>query len=314
MPTHTYELPVAKLLHYGGCKGFQTWPNYVQELGLTVDHIPALLQMLQDEELWTFFAEDYDLEDEYLAAGISSKNALWAPIHAWRSLGQLQAAEAVNPLAEVLQKYDYDWCWEEIPDVYGLIGAEAIDPLDELLSAKIHYNSKISLVSGVGKIVKTFPELRDRGVAVLTQQLSNYKNHHRSVNGSLIAELLDLNALESVPVMEEAYKAKKVDEMFVGSWARVQIDLGLKQEADFTAEELAIHYTPAQQQKLANIRAYVDRQQLKSSNSGLFTQGPGFEPAEFKNIASQVDHPKLSDKSGFGGGAKPSPKKGKKKK
>ncbi|MBD2105540.1 hypothetical protein [Nodosilinea sp. FACHB-13] len=34
------------------------------------------------------------------------EKALWAPIHAWRSLGQLQAVEAIQPLAQVLQQHD----------------------------------------------------------------------------------------------------------------------------------------------------------------------------------------------------------------
>ncbi|WOD38196.1 hypothetical protein [Nodosilinea sp. E11] len=222
MTLHTYQPPVDALLHYGECQGVNAkdWPNYVQEFGLTADYVPALIQMAQDEQLWAFFEGDYDREDEFRAAGIDPDAALWAPAHAWRSLGQLQAAEAIAPLADVLQRYD-------------------------------------------------------------------------------------------LAAMEAAYSAKKVDEMFVGSWARVQVDLGLKQESDFTAEELAIHYTPKQEQMMANIKAFVKQQQAPPPQS--LPRQLGTKPPEFRDIAAQKGGKKLAAKPGFGGGAV-SGSKGKKKK
>ncbi|PZV00187.1 MAG: hypothetical protein DCF32_18010 [Leptolyngbya sp.] len=311
MSISTYEPPVAELLSYGEAEGntSKDWPNYVQDLGLTAEHVPALIQMVQDEQLWELFMGNFDKQDDFTDAGILPEEALWAPIHAWRSLGQLQAIEAIEPLAQVLQQHDLDWCWEELPQVFGLMGAGALAPLEDLLSTKIDYNNKITLVEGFGAIVKAFPDLRDRTVEALTRQLSQFKNHHRTVNGALIAQLLDLKATEAVPVMEAAYEAKKVDEMFVGSWARVQIDLGLKQELDFTPEELEIRYTPRQEQMMANIRASLDRP--KPSRKSL----PNFEkPPEFKDILVQSGTKKLADKAGFGGGPPIAPKKSKKKK
>ncbi|WP_017297304.1 hypothetical protein [Nodosilinea nodulosa] len=320
MAPHTYKPPVDALLHYGECQGFspKDWPNYVQELSLTADHVPALIQMAQDEQLWAFFESDYEREVEFQAAGIDPDEALWAPIHAWRSLGQLQAAEAIAPLAEVLQRYDFDWCWEEIPQVFGLIGEAAIAPLEELLATKISYNTKIFLVGGFGRIAETFPELRDRCVEALTRQLSQYKHHHRSVNGALVTELFKLKATEpeSLAAMEAAYSAKKVDEMFVGSWPRVQVDLGLRQESDFTAEELAIHYTPQQEEMMANIKASLEQPPLPPSQRLPKKLGAyGLEkPPEFKDIAAQRGSKKLPEKSGFGGGAASGSKKRAKKK
>lgn len=305
-------------MRYGPCDGLRAkdWPNYVQELELTSEHIPSLIEMAQDDELWAFFAGDYDREDDFWDAGITPDDALWAPIHAWRALGQLQAAEAVKPLAKVLEQRDYDWCWEELPQVFGLMGAEAIAPLGELLSSKINYNHKITLSSGLGEIGKVFPELRGRCVEVLTGQLSNFKQHHRTVNGSLIAQLLDLKAVESIPVMEAAYTANKVDEIFVGTWAGAQIELGLKQESDFTPDELKIRYTFAQKQRMANIRASLDRQQSKTSSSStaLPNRREGFEALEFKDIAAQASSKQSSPKRGFGQGAESGKKKTKKKK
>ncbi len=183
------------------------------------------------------------------------------------------------------------------------------------LTADHVYNTKISLVGGFGKIAETFPELRDRCVEVLTRLLSHYKHHHRSVNGALVTELFKLKATEpdSVAAMEEAYNAKKVDEMFVGSWARVQVDLGLKQKSDFTPEELSIHYTPQQEQMMANIKALTERLERQQTPSPQnLPRHVGTKPPDFSDIAAQKGGKKLSEKSGFGSGSSSS-KKGKKK-
>jgi hypothetical protein len=322
MLNQTYTAPLDSLLSYGDAGGSspKDWPNYVQELGLTAEHIPALIQMTQDDQLWSFFFEEPDdLDDEPVEAGALVPDvALWAPIHAWRALGQLQAAEAVKPLAQVLQQRDIDWCWEELPDVFGLIGAEAIAPLDELLSTDdIDYNSKVTLSSGLTHIAQTFPDQRDRCVEVITRQLSHYDNHHISVNGALVLALFKLKAVESAPVMAAAYEAGKVDEMFVGSWPRVQVDLGLKQASDFTPEELSIHYTPEQEKLMANIRAYVNRLQPSAAEPELPIKREAFgfdKPPDFRDIAARSGSQKLPSKSGFGNGVKSSRKKGKKKK
>lgn len=219
------------------------------------------------------------------------------------------------------QKQDLDWSWEELPKVFGLIGAEAIDPLDELLSDDIDYDSKVILSGGLTQIAERFPDQRDRCVEVLTRQLSNYDSHHVSVNGALVLGLFKLKALEAVPVMEAAYQAKKVDEMLVGSWAKVQVDLGLKQASDFTPEELSIHYTPEQEELMANINAYlVTRMNLLEQsppelelpvNQDLFMFD---KPPTFKGHSDQSGSKKSSAKSGFGTKTKPASKKSKKKK
>jgi hypothetical protein len=51
MPSNQYHSPVDPLLSYGDCMGdrARNWPDYVQELDLSADHIPELIQMVQDE-------------------------------------------------------------------------------------------------------------------------------------------------------------------------------------------------------------------------------------------------------------------------
>lgn len=241
MLKNTYPDPVDQLLSFdtGDAKDAPDWPDYVRRLGLTASHVPALIQMSQDEQLWSLFIDNPPPAHIVADQGLDPELAAWAPIHAWRALGQLQATEAIEPLTEVLAKYDMDWCWEELPQVYALMGADAIEPLTTRLeSDKFNDETKLFLADGLKGIGKQHPDLRDRSIAALTQALSHYKQNDPALNGSIVANLIDLKAVEAAAVMEEAYGSGRVDEMFAGTWPRVQVDLGLKQKSDFTPEEL----------------------------------------------------------------------------
>ena len=103
MNEDTYPPPVNKLLTYGASKAqlWQNWPNYA-ELGLGPEHIPDLIRMATDNEL--LWADSESLE-------------VWAPIHAWRALGQLRAEAAIEPLLtlfEVPDEEDNEWAMDEL--------------------------------------------------------------------------------------------------------------------------------------------------------------------------------------------------------
>lgn len=77
----SYPPPVDKLLTYGDCRNFRDWPDYLA-LGFTHEHVDDLIRMGTSEELnWA----DSDSPE------------VWAPIHAWRVLGQLKAEAAITP-------------------------------------------------------------------------------------------------------------------------------------------------------------------------------------------------------------------------
>src|SRR6266487_7140549 len=89
-----YQPPVERLLTYGESERItpDEWPDY-RELGMGPEQIPALIRMATDEEL-------------NLAAAESTE--VWAPLHAWRALGQLRAVEAVEPLLELFERLEED--------------------------------------------------------------------------------------------------------------------------------------------------------------------------------------------------------------
>lgn len=216
MTTNHYPPPVDKLLALGDPRNMIGWPDYVA-LGLGLEHSPDLIRMALDEEL--HWADSDSLE-------------VWSPIHAWRALGQLRAESAVEPLLGLLHRIDDDqddWVGEELPEVYGMIGPAAIPVLATYLADASHGHwARVAAAASLTKLGQQHPESRSECVAVLTRQLERYTENTEALNGDLIAELLDLKAVESAPVMERAFAAGQVEQDIAGDWEDVQIDLGLR--------------------------------------------------------------------------------------
>jgi len=209
-----YSSPVSQLLTFGDCRGFREWPNYL-DLGLGPEHADELIEMATDEELnW---ADPDDL-------------GVWAPVHAWRALGQLRATAAIEPLLHLLHELeDNDWASDELPVVYGMIGWEAIPALSRYLEdERFGLYPHIAAAGGLEQIGLTDPSARAECVEVLSRSLERFGENDPSLNGFLVGYLVDLRAVEAAPLMERAFAGGHVDVMVVGDWEDVQVELGLK--------------------------------------------------------------------------------------
>lgn len=241
MSTTDYTGNVAKLLTFGDCSkmDWDDWPDYLSEVGLQSEEIPELIRMATDP------AFD-EMEDDRLE--------VWAPIHAWRALAQLKAEAAIVPLTTILNK-DSDWVWEELPKVYSMIGPAAIPGLANFIGDPSQDESaRNTAVDCLKEIALAHPESRDACVAAMIQQLEAFAENDNGLNTILIADLMDLKATEAAPAIEKAFAAERVDEFMVGSWPAVQIDLGLKQETDFSPDELK----PKVPEYLTDVRKMLD--------------------------------------------------------
>ena len=220
----SYTSPVNQLLTYGECDGVSPtdWPNYL-DLGISTGQIPELIRLATDEEL-------YQADPESAAS--------WAPIHAWRTLGQLQAPEAIEPLISLFAKRDgeddlWEWIGEELPTVLSLIGPSAIPALaSHLATTSQGFFSRLTAINSLEKIGSQHPDSRMDSVTVLTQQLESFRENGLELNGFIIAALLDLKAVESASVIEQAFGADCVDNRVAGDWDDVQVELGLKSWTD----------------------------------------------------------------------------------
>lgn len=206
-----YSPPVSELLTFGYGRLSREWPDYL-ELGLGQEHIPELIRMATDSEL--SWADADSLE-------------VWAPLHAWRTLGQLRASEVVEPLFGLLATDD-DWAFEELPLVYGMIGREAIPPLARFLDdTSREYWSRIAAARGIKEVAVADPRTRGEVLSVLSRQLEQFAENDPELNGFLVSDLLDLHAVEKTSLIQRAFDADCVDPTVTGDWEDAQVDLGL---------------------------------------------------------------------------------------
>jgi len=221
-----YSNPVAKLLKLGEIDGFSEWLNYT-EMGIGQEHIPELIRMATDDDL-NFFA--------------STEQGAWAPAHAWRALGQLRAEAASAPLVAMLAKLEKDdWIWEELPDIMSMLGPAAIPQLAAFLNDSTHdLNARIAASSSLQRIGTEYETSRAECVQALAAQLEKFGKTDPELNGFIIGDLLDLDAVETASLIERAFAAGRVDEWIGGDWETAQIELGLKKirEHDYAVDDV----------------------------------------------------------------------------
>jgi hypothetical protein len=214
--TNSYAPPVDQLLTYGEGQivSPDDWPHYL-ELGLGPEQIPDLIRLATDEAL---------IWDD------SDRLEVWAPLHAWRALGQLRAEAAIEPLLSLFEPLvENDWAMEELPAVLGMIGPAALPALTAYIAdSSYDEDARISAISSVEKIGTRWPEARPVCVALLMKQLELFTENEPEVNGFLILALVELQATEAAPLMEQAFAAERVDPIVIGEWEDVQVELGLK--------------------------------------------------------------------------------------
>lgn len=253
----SYSSPVAELLTFGDIRGSTEWPDYL-DLGLGPEHVGELIEMSTDEDLnW----------------GDPDSLEVWAPIHAWRALGQLRATEAVEPLLGMFDELEEsDWPGEELPRVYGMIGREAIPALARYLSRPSRgLWPRVWAANSLEQIGAQDPSAREECVAVLSRQLERFPKNDPTLNGFLVSYLLTLRAVETAPLMERAFAAGYVDPTIAGDWEDVQMEMGLK-DARETPRSYSIFDTfdapepdePSAAQKAA-AKAKSKRKQAKAS-------------------------------------------------
>ncbi len=216
--TASYRPPVDKLLTYGDGRevgrNLKDWSEYL-ELGIGPEHIPDLIRMTTDAELrW---ANSDSLE-------------VWAPIHAWRALGQLRAEAAIEPLLSLFEEAeDDDWVMEELPEVYGMIGPAAIPAITAYIADESHPEwPRIIAMSSLEKIGTMHPDARDECITALTRELGLFDENDPEFNAWIIHDLVELKATEALPIIKRAFAADCVDESIEGDWDEVQVLLGLK--------------------------------------------------------------------------------------
>jgi hypothetical protein len=250
-----YSEPVAQLLRRGGPGFDESWQECLDE-GFGPEHIPELIRLANSVKF-----EDVPEETP----------ELWAPVHAWRVLGQLRAIEAAAPLLGLLSRideFDDDWVSEEIPRVLALIGPETLPLLESYLREEHGPWAKSAASAAIAYIGKRYPESRPNCVSILAEQLERFAEHTPDLNASLVGGLMDLKAVETAQLIQRAFEANVVSTFMVGDWPYVEYELGLTDTpprrksylpsftmpGSLVGDELAWGMTPEQRAELAKRR------------------------------------------------------------
>lgn len=191
------QRPVLEVLLGLDAPGEHPWPRY-EDLGIAPEHIPELIRIATDAEL--LWAETDSPES-------------WAPVHAWRALGQLRSEAAVAPLVQLLAAADADdWIIEELPEVFALIGRPAAGELANYLTGdSTGIFDRAVAAAGLKKIALRDPGYRTEGIETLRQVVGRYEVNPPVLNALIIGDLIDLKAVEAADVMKAAFEADRVD-------------------------------------------------------------------------------------------------------
>jgi hypothetical protein len=220
--------PLAPLVALGATDVYaQEWPDYVSWLHLTEANVPDLLRIVL-ETSWE--NRDWDHEPD-----------AWAPIHAWRAIGQLRSQAAIQPLIELLDRYpDNELIWNEIPYVYALLGVLAIPPLTKYVAEHPQkVGSSYTAITALSQLGQYYPEARPLMTAFLRDRIIKAQENHPAINGYLVRALMDMRDEESVPAVREAFEESLVDESITGEWNDVLVAFGLAdaQDADLLSSD-----------------------------------------------------------------------------
>jgi hypothetical protein len=158
-----YAVPVRRLLSIGETRNYDPaeWPDYAAKFGLRREHIDELIRLACDAALnW----------------GDPDSPEVWAPLHAWRALGQLRAEVSVAPLLAFLKTAEDDEAvGQEFPIVFApprfriLPDFSSIDPTQHCGSPQQSKGSR-KLLSGIPSVAPNVSAFwRGRWNGILTR-------------------------------------------------------------------------------------------------------------------------------------------------
>jgi hypothetical protein len=209
-----YAPPVDQLLKLG--RPEDKWIKYL-ELGLTQDDVPGLIRLMRDPALISDDAQEPEV---------------FAPIHAWRALGQLGAVQAAEPMLKAVRLLDeqtgwgLEWAQEDLYKIFEILGPATIPLLIATLSDESE-NVWVRDIAAHGLAQLSYKkEVADQCISALIDQMGRFKQNPRELNGLLIVYLTDLNERKSADVIRNAFLAGVVDDFMV-TWGNVRESLAI---------------------------------------------------------------------------------------
>ena len=194
------------------------WPDYLEH-GFTEADVADLIVIIVDEDLYEAPKGDH---------------GMWLHLHTWRTLGQLKAVDAVDPLISTFGFFSMvedNGAFNELPEVIAMIGEPAIEAIATCLSdvSKSTYSRSIAN-DALGHIAKQHPDCRDKVLAKYKAYLSAPDCLSIGLNGFVVGQLLDLKAVELIDDIRQLFKIECIELSVVGDLDDVEKKL-LDEEA-----------------------------------------------------------------------------------
>jgi hypothetical protein len=190
-------------------------------MGIGPEHVPDLMRLAR---AWLADLDELDEDEE-------TPPSFFGPIHAWRALGQLQAIEAIPALLDAFRRdrvEDGDWSLNELQEVFSKLGPPVLPALTGVLQERYEDEYiRWTIADAIKLIAQKFPDRRAECIALIAGQLEKASENTPTLNGGLISALMDLEAVETAPIIEAAFATENVDEFMAGDWEQVRYELGL---------------------------------------------------------------------------------------
>ena len=228
----SYPAPVNQLIPFDEPTHFnQAWPDYPNSFGLNSAHIPDLCRMATDPR---FDTKGPDWPND---------NPHWAPIHAIRALGQLDALEAAPVLLPLLKSED-DWVMSDLPTTLAMLGSTLIPELGNIFkNTQSSDYERSSVAETLDKMVERHPETRTACLKLILDEFQSYRDNTIDWNNVLLMSLVNMKAEEAAKLIQEAFQANCVTDDMCGNWLQVKAELGLtltqEEQNDLRAQEAA---------------------------------------------------------------------------
>ena len=229
--TNYYTHPVRLLLKHGPIRAGATgqWFDYVGNYGLGEIDLPELISLAGGVEVDWHDPQQRD-----------------ASVHACRALGQIGDAGADIYLVKLLDESEDAKLTKSVLIALSMFGPRSLAVLKRYYEwPDTSHWSQALVADGLVVFANRYPESRGECVEFLVQELTRRAQNSPELNGFLIRNLVELQAIEAVGEIERAFQSGLVEEGISNTWANVQIAFGLATEADFTKAEL-LGYDPAE--------------------------------------------------------------------
>ncbi|MGQ9887948.1 MAG: N-acyl-D-amino-acid deacylase family protein [Aggregatilineales bacterium] len=199
--TAPYAFDYPQALHPFLTLGGDYSGNYTEfEIGRA--HIPDLIRMATDQRL-------YELKRKLAYH--------WAPVHAWRRLGQLRAKEAAEPLTALFSYID-PLVVQEMPTVYTMFGPETIGVLAAVLSdERVSPIARSVALGCLRDMAEEYPQVYDLCVGIMTAQLEQGGANGPWLNSLLVITLVQIEAESAVTSIIRAYNEFEIWEDIAGT-------------------------------------------------------------------------------------------------